>query len=200
MPKRTVRGDLLRRALADEAARIMIEHGVDDYGFAKRKAAERMGVLDHAVLPKNTEIEAALADRQRLFAPELQADGIAGMRRAAVEAMALLREFEPRLVGPVLAGTATPHNEVQLHLFADTPESVLLRLMEHGIRHRVAERRVKILRDESQSFPAVTFPSGDHDVEAVVFPQDFIRQPPFSPVDGKPMRRATRGEVEALLG
>ena len=104
MPKRTVRGDLLRRALADEAARIMIEHGVGDYGFAKRKAAERMGVLDHAVLPKNTETEAALADRQRLFAPELQADGIAGMRRAAVEAMALLREFEPRLVGPVLAG------------------------------------------------------------------------------------------------
>lgn len=199
MAKRTVRGDLLRGALAEEAARIMIEHGVDDYGFAKRKAAERMGVTDHAVLPKNTEIEEALASRQRLFAPDLHASGIAGMRRAAIDAMRLLEEFEPRLVGPVLAGTATPHSEVHLHLFADTPEAVLLRLMERGIRHRVAERRVKVLRAESQPFPSVHFTSGEHDVDAVVFPRDFIRQPPFSPVDGKPMRRATRGEVEALI-
>lgn len=199
MAKRTVRGDLLRGALAEEAARIMIEHGVDDYGFAKRKAAERMGVTDHAVLPKNTEIEEALASRQRLFAPDLHANGIAGMRRTALDAMRLLAEFEPRLVGPVLAGTATPHSEIHLHLFADTPEAVLMTLMERGVRHRVAERRVKVLRGESQPFPSVHFTSGEHDVDAVVFPRDFIRQPPFSPVDGKPMRRATRGEVEALI-
>ncbi len=199
MAKRTVRGDLLRGALAEEAARIMIEHGIDDYGFAKRKAAERMGVTDHAVLPKNTEIEEALASRQRLFAPDLHANGIAGMRRTAIDAMRLLAEFEPRLVGPVLAGTATPHSEIHLHLFADTPEAVLMTLMERGVRHRVAERRVKVLRGESQPFPSVHFTSGEHDVDAVVFPRDFIRQPPFSPVDGKPMRRATRGEVEALI-
>jgi hypothetical protein len=33
----------------------------------------------------------------------------------------------------------------------------------------------------------------------VVFPLDGIRQSPSSPVDGKPMRRATTAEVEALL-
>ena len=40
----------LRRALAQEAARVMAEHGVSDFLFAKRKAAERFGVTDHAVL------------------------------------------------------------------------------------------------------------------------------------------------------
>ena len=57
------RGDNLRRALAQEAARIMAEHGIRDFLVAKRKAAERFGVTDGgAVLPKNSEIEEALAE------------------------------------------------------------------------------------------------------------------------------------------
>jgi hypothetical protein len=40
------RADLLRQAVADEAARIMREQGVDDFLLAKRKAADRLGVTD----------------------------------------------------------------------------------------------------------------------------------------------------------
>ena len=54
------RADLLRQAVAEEAARIMREQGVDDFLLAKRKAAERLGVTDASILPRNTEIEAAL--------------------------------------------------------------------------------------------------------------------------------------------
>ena len=44
MSKRTnPRAEQLRKALAQEAARIMSEQGIDDYGLAKRKAAERFG-------------------------------------------------------------------------------------------------------------------------------------------------------------
>ena len=64
------RSENLRRALAQEAARVMIEQGIRDFLFAKRKAAERFGVTDSAVLPKNTEIEAALREHQRLFGGE----------------------------------------------------------------------------------------------------------------------------------
>lgn len=46
MPKRSARSDLLRRALAQEAARIMAEQGISDFLLAKRKAAQRMGVTD----------------------------------------------------------------------------------------------------------------------------------------------------------
>jgi len=199
MAKRSVRGDLLRRALAQEAARIIVEHGVDDYLMAKRKAAERFGVTDHAVLPKNTEIEEALASHHRLFGSGSHGDELAGLRRRAVDAMRLLEEFEPRLVGPVLSGNASAHSDIQLHLFADTPEAVALRLMDAGVKYHVGERRVKVLRDTMQSFPAIGFPAGGSAVEAVVFPRDGIRQSPFSPVDGRPMRRATRQEVESLL-
>ena len=72
-----IRGDNLRRALAQEAARIMAEHGVQDFLIAKRKAAERLGVEDvAAVLPKNSEIELALAEYQRLFGGESHVESL----------------------------------------------------------------------------------------------------------------------------
>ena len=199
MPRRSARADMLRLALAREAARLMIEHGLPDYGLAKRKAAARLGVTDHAVLPKNTEIEQAMAEHQRLFVPEAHASELFEMRRAALEAMRLLADFEPRLVGPLLSGTATAHNDITLHLFVDTPETVAVQLLDRGIPHEFAERRIKMQRDELVAYPAVRFTAGPHAVDATIFPLDGIRQSPLGPVDGRPMRRATAHEVEGLL-
>jgi hypothetical protein len=199
MAKRSVRGDMMRQAIAREAARLMIEHGHENYGVAKRKAAERFGVTDLAVLPKNTEIEDALAEHQRLFGAASHAGEIAAMRSIALETMRLLAEFEPRLVGPLLSGTATSHNDITLHLFADTPETVAVKLIDRGIPHEFAERRFRTRPDEVEAFPAVRFTAGEHEVDATIFPRDGIRQAPPGPVDGKPMRRATLAEVEGLV-
>ncbi len=197
---RAIRGDDVRRALAQEAARIMVEHGVDDYLFAKRKAAERLGAGEHVALPKNSEVEAAIVEYQRLFASETHEGQLAEQRRAALDAMELLEEFEPRLVGPVLAGTATPHQEISLHLFADTPEAVSFRLMDAGIKYRVLEKRVKMNAERVLQLPGVSFETEEFAFDAVVFPRDGIRQSPLSPTDGKPMKRADRTEVEMLVG
>lgn len=193
------RAENLRRAIAQEAARIMAEHGIRDFYVAKRKAAERYGVFDGGLLPKNIEIEEALAGYQRLFGGDSHAESLLSQRSAALEAMQWLTEFEPRLVGPVLAGTATAHVEVQLHLFADRAESVTLKLMDQGIPHEVGERRVKLNAGRIIAHPTIRFEVDGEPIEAVVFPRDGIRQAPVSPVDGKPMRRADAAEVEALL-
>jgi predicted nucleotidyltransferase len=193
------RAELLRQAVAEEAARIMREQGVDDFRLAKRKAAERLGVTDVSILPRNTEIEAARVAHQRLFAAERHEVELASLRRAALEAMRLMSDFEPRLVGPVLAGTASAHSEINLHLFTETPEAVSIRLEEHGVPHEVLERRLRYERDRTVTYPAVRFVAGRQIVDAVVFPLDGIRQAPSSPVDGKPMRRASAAEIEALL-
>ena len=111
----------------------------------------------------------------------------------------LLADFEPRLVGPVLAGTATEHNDIQLHLFAEQPESITFRLMDLGIDHDVVERRVRYGSDRVVAYPGVHFEVDDHMVDATVFPIDGIRQAPVSPVDGKPMRRIDAAELEVLL-
>jgi hypothetical protein len=189
----------MRLAVAEEAARIMREQGVDDFLQAKRKAADRLGVTDASILPRNTEIEAALVAHQRLFAADRHEADLAAMRRSALEAMRLMVDFQPRLVGPVLTGTASAHSEINLHLFSDSPEAVSIRLEERGVPHEVLERRLRYERDRAVSYPALRFVAGRQTVDAVVFPLDGIRQAPCSPVDGKPMRRASAAEVEALL-
>jgi hypothetical protein len=193
------RADLLRQAVADEAARIMNEQGVDDFLLAKRKAAERLGVTDASILPRNTEIEAAVMAHHRLFSQKRHDAELARLRRAALEAMRLMADFQPRLVGPVLNGTASAHSEINLHLFSETPEAVSLRLTERGVPHEVLERRVRFERDRAVSYPALRFVAGRETVDAVVFPLDGIRQSPSSPVDGRPMRRASLSEVEGMV-
>jgi hypothetical protein len=199
MKKLPPRAENLRRALAQEAARIMSEHGIRDFLTAKRKAAERFGVVDGAVLPRNTEIEDALAEYQRLFGGSRHTQSIAAQRSAALSAMQMLSNFEPRLVGSVLAGTATEHNDIQLHLFAEQPESIAFRLMDLGIEHEVVERRVRFGPERVVAYPGVHFELDDHTIDATVFPVDGIRQAPVSPVDGKPMRRIDAEELEVLL-
>ena len=189
----------LRRALAQEAARIMAQHGIHDFLTAKRKAAERLGVTDSSALPRNTEIEDALAEYQRLFDAGGHEQSLQAQRRAALQAMHWLSQFEPRLVGPVLTGTATEHADIQLHLFADRPENVTLQLMDRGIAHEVTERRVRLDAERIKAYPGLRFAVDDRQVEATVFPLDGIRQAPVSPVDGRPMRRADAAELETLL-
>ena len=200
MPRRSSpRSDNLRRAMAQEAARIMAEHGVHDFLTAKRKAAERYGNPDDASWPRNTEIEAALIEYQRLFAASTHGSTLQRQRQAALTAMRRLTQFEPRLVGPVLTGTATAHSDVQLHLFSDQPELVGLELLDRRVEHEVTERRHRMNAELIRAYPGLRFEVDGEAIEATVFPLDGIRQAPVSPVDGRPMRRADVTELELLL-
>jgi hypothetical protein len=193
------RAENLRRALAQEAARLMAEHGIRDFLTAKRKAAERFGVFDGGMLPKNTEIQSALIEYQRLFGGDEHAQQLNAQRQAALAAMNLLAQFNPRLVGAVLLGTATEHNDIQLHVFADRAETVSWMLMDRAIPHEFFDRRLKYGSGRTVNQPGVRFEIEEHDVDALVFTEDGIRQAPVSAVDGKPMRRADAAEVRSLL-
>jgi predicted nucleotidyltransferase len=201
MPKKfSQRTEDMRNALAQEAARIMAEHGIEDFLQAKRKAADRLGVNDVSVLPKNIEIEAALRAHQRLFGRESHDHSLREQRRIALKTMRVLAEFNPRLVGSVLNGTATDYSDINLHLFADASETVAIRLLDLGVPHEFYERRVKMDAERSVNYPALRFEANGRTVDATVFPIDGIRQSPYSPVDGRPMKRADAREVSELIG
>jgi hypothetical protein len=118
MAKRQLQnGDRARTVLAQEAARIIVEQGIEDYRVAKLKAAERLGMSARGSLPGNTEIEKAVSEHLQLFGRETHLDLLRVLRRAALSAMELLAPFTPRLVGPVLHGTASANSPVNLHVF-----------------------------------------------------------------------------------
>jgi hypothetical protein len=186
-------------AVAQEAARLMAEHGINDYLTAKRKAAERYGVVEGAFLPKNSEIESALASYQRLFGGEQHTNSLRVLRQVALKAMRLLERFESHLVGAVLHGTATEYSDIQLHVFSETPENVYLQLADRRYKYEVFERKLKMAPERWISVPSVRFEMDSQTVEAFVFSADGIRQAPVSPIDGKPMRRASMKEVCEMM-
>jgi hypothetical protein len=188
-----------RLRVAQEAARLMSEHGIRDFHRAKRKAAERLGVLDEQALPRNHEIEQALREHQRLFQSESQPVLLRERREAAIEAMRFLERFEPRLVGAVLEGTADAHSAVCLHVFSDDPEAVGIYLREHGVPFEMQTRRLRITRDEQIEFPVLLFAADNLPFDITVLPHNALRQAPLDRMDEKPMRRASLASVEIML-
>jgi hypothetical protein len=188
-----------RQVVAQEAARMIVDHGIRDYRLAKQKAAERLGVEGRGSLPGNTEVEAAVAEHLQIFGGESHADHLRLMRVAALSAMELLTSFTPRLIGPVLAGTADENSAVNLHVFADSPEAVAMELADLGISYKPYERRLKSRRNCVETYAGFEFHHSNSVIQVTVFPVDGIRQAPMSPIDGKPMKRVGPDAVQELL-
>jgi hypothetical protein len=187
-----------RRSLAHEAARLMAEGGIRDYHQAKLKAAQRLGIFDDASLPRNREIEDALREYQRLF----QRDNVVELRQrraAALRALDFFTAFEPRLVGPVLDGTADAHSAIALHLHSEDPEAPHRFLEQHGIPAESRNRRVRLDRERAEDFPVWLFSAENLPFDLTVLPRDVLRQSPLSGIDEKPMKRASAAQLRQLL-
>jgi hypothetical protein len=191
--------DRARQLVAQEAARIIVDHGIRDYRVAKQKAAQRLGLDSRRSLPGNAEVEQALSEHHSLFGGERHADVLLEMREAALCAMQLLAAYTPRLVGPVLNGTADENSAVNLHVFSDHAEAVAATLGERDIPYRSYERRLRSRRNQTDVYAGFEFGLQSAAIQATVFPVDGIRQAPLSPIDGKPMERADEQRVRALI-
>ncbi len=188
-----------RQQLAHEAARLMAEGGIRDYHTAKLKAAQRLGIHDDASLPRNREIEDALREYQRLFLGSDQALEVRRRRQAALHALEFFRDFEPRLVGAALDGTADANSEVALHLHSDDADAVPRWFEEHNIPVLSRSRHLRLDRQREGDFPVWIFSAEDLSFDLTVLPADVVRQAPLSGLDGKPMRRASLAQLRALL-
>ena len=188
----------MRQRLAQKTAQILLDSGTRDFHAAKHKAAQQLGAVGTKNLPSNSEIELALSEYQRLFRASSQPEHLNRLREIAIEAMQFLYDFKPRLVGSVLSGTADEYSVIRIHLFTDTVESIGFYLSDKNIPHKLGERRLRTGIDQYQNYSTYEFVVDGNQVELVVFlPKQ--KQIPFSPVDGKPMKRGDLAEVELLL-
>ncbi|MEO8011731.1 MAG: hypothetical protein ABI650_08825 [Dokdonella sp.] len=189
----------LRRRIAVEAARLIAEEGMRDFHEAKQKAAMRLGIFEQSALPRNSEIDDALREHQRLFHGFSQPQQLRKLRLAAIEAMRFLARFDPRLVGAVLDGSADDQSVIRLHVFADDVREVFIVLDEHRIPYEELTRTLRASVDETADYPALQVSAGDDVIDLTVFPVDGLRQAPLDRITAKPMRRAPLAAVEELV-
>lgn len=185
-------------SLAAEAARLLVEEALTDYGAAKRKAAERMGLGPRASLPDNARVEAEVIAYQRLFGGAAYVQRLQALRATAVRAMKLLAEFEPRLTGAVVTGAISDAHRVQLHAFPDKAEMVDVFLANRGIAAEVDERDYRYGDGRIERVPLACFEAAGIGIDVALFEPGQQRRAPLSPANGQPARRLTLAQAEAL--
>lgn len=188
------------QAVLSAAARLCAEDASLDHFVALQKASERLGeVVDPRFAAVDCDrLEAEIRQYQLIFRPD-QRDVIRNLRAEAMKAMAFLSDFSPRLVGSVLSGTADRQSTVTLHLFADTPESVMTFLLAKNIPFTESERRYQYRSGRQARVPVLSFVAFDVPFDLVVFGLDDIKEAPVANGRGGLMPRASATKVASLL-
>ena len=170
----------MKHQIAEEAARLLAEQGVLDYGWARRKAAQRLGFSKERDLPDLAAIEEAFLNYQQLFRPQ-DSECIAQQRQSAINLMTLFEAFTPRLAGPLARGISAPEAEVLIYLYADSPKEVAFILLDEKLDWQGDD--ITIEKGVSTPLFHVAFEDGHFRLQ--VLPMSFLRQPPVDEVTGK---------------
>ncbi len=109
---------------------------------------------------------------QQLFEADEHASLLRHLRETAREAMRFFAQFEPRLVGAVLEGTADRHSAVCLHLFSDDPDAPARFLDEHGIPCEHKSRRLRLTHDTYAEYPVLLFAIDSTQLDLTVLAYD----------------------------
>lgn len=188
----------MRELIAQAAARLIAEDGIQDYANAKRKAARQVGAPDSHSLPANSEVQQALRAYQELYQKDEQPIRLKQLRQEALRAMQMLESFNPHLTGSVLTGTATRHSDINLQLFADSAKEVELFLLNRNMPYEAGEKRVR-MGDDVVHAPTFTLHGDGAEIRISVFETDALRKTQKNPIDGRTLERARIKQVEALL-
>jgi hypothetical protein len=187
-----------RGQIAQLAARLLVEGSARSFGIAKRKASAALSATGDD-LPDNLTVMAALVEYQQLFERTGLPVRNERLRRAALQAMYFLRDFAPRLHGPVLFGTTLQHSGVGLHLFDDEVEKLSRFLMNHRIPYRLGETLYNARKQHVENHAVFEMSRDDVDFELTLLPLSRLKQPLLSPLNAAPYRYLDTRQLEMLL-
>ncbi|WP_248679786.1 hypothetical protein [Sinimarinibacterium sp. CAU 1509] len=188
-----------RQAIAEEAARVICTEQLTDFHAAKLKAVEHLGFPPRTPLPENAAVLQAVIEYQRLFGGAAYRERLRSMRAAALQAMRLLMPFSPRLVGGAVTGAVTQAHHVQLHVFADSAESVDIDLLNRGIDFEQDERHFRYANGRELRIPLVRLTLGGELIDVAIFDVEGLHRPPINPLEGRSYQRLDLEQAQALV-
>jgi len=132
--------DREQQEIAQAAARMIVEEGLD-YAGARRKAMQEHGgrLRDG---PSNEAIEDEVRAHIELFCADTQPAELRALRDVALRWMLRLHEFRPHVGGAVWRGTATRNSVVRIDLYCDDTKAPEIALLNKGVDYEtVSEPR-----------------------------------------------------------
>lgn len=186
-----------RRAIAAQAARLMAQDGIAEFGAAKRKAARQLGFSESDALPSNDEVELELRTYQTIYQGEDQRTLVLELRELALEVMSEFAPYQPLLAGPVWNGTATAESAITIDLFADSPKMIEVILLDAELPYHVHEWP-HFNQAIERKVPVLSFEHENQVINLVVYSTDDFRGALKPDADGR-MRRGDIRAVQALV-
>jgi hypothetical protein len=199
--------DHIRQMIAQQAARMMAEDGINDFAYAKKKAGRQLGVSESSALPTNAEIEEEIRLYHNIYNADEQPLELAKLRKAALMTMQLFARFNPHLTGSVLDGTAGKFAQTNIHLFADSAKDVEIFLLSQQIPFNSSEKSYRVSDKPSKdkkekvrkTVPVFTLETELGIQKISVFDVDDMRVAVKRTVDGSNAERADISDLQALI-
>tara|TARA_B100000787_G_scaffold77870_1_gene57224 strand:- start:157 stop:798 length:642 start_codon:yes stop_codon:yes gene_type:complete len=129
-----------RLIVARRAAEVIMEEGITDYLFAKKKAAKYLGLLPSENLPSNQEIDNALKEYQNIFQEQVDSEIINKIKKEALNTMILFEIFNPHLTGQLLEGLIPRFPKIKINLFTDNIKEVEYTLLNNNIAFDIKDK------------------------------------------------------------
>ena len=197
----------IRQLIAQKAAQMMAEDGINDFAYAKKKAGKQLGMSEASVMPTNAEIEEEIRLYHEIYNTDEQPLELEKLRQVALLTMQLFEKFNPHLTGSVLDGSAGKFSQTNIHLFADSAKDVEMFLLNQQIPFESSEKSYRVSDKPSKdkkekvrkTVPVFTLETELGLQKLSVFDVDDMRVAVKRTVDGSNAERVDIAGVQAIL-
>ncbi len=189
----------LRLQIAVEAARLISEEGIDDFHYARKKAAHRFAINDEHALPDHNEIMLQLDIYQHLYQKTEQKSRLLELRTTALNAMQLLHSFKPGLIGSVLHGYAHEHRSIDILVHCNAAEDIAFFLINQNIPYQLHEWKLFSSKHHIEHIPCYQFLAGKFQIKLIILDEQHRKITPLNPDNGKPMDKASIKKIQQLI-
>ena len=162
----------IRLSIANKAAEIIMEEGITDYQYAKKKAVRYLDLDTVDLLPSNDEIDKALLDYRLIFKAELDIELVKTIKTEALRIMKFFESFNSYFVTQLSEGLLPKYPIIQINLFSDNMKEVEYILLNNNIPFETKDFNISEKRTKKQSLkkiPLILIERGNVPVELKIF-------------------------------
>jgi len=167
----------IKISVANLAAQLIMEEGIKDYLFAKKKAAKSLGLNENVSLPTNSQIDKAIDDFNKIFNPNIDIEFLQQFKNQALEVMNIFKNFKPHLMNQLSQGIIPKFPEIKINLFADNLKDVEYVLLNSELSYDFKEVKMNIKEGKAsiKSIPTIYLDNLSIPAEIkVYFEKDFF--------------------------
>ena len=140
-----------RLSIANRAAEIIMEEGVEDYQYAKKKAVKHLDLGRFDTLPSNDEIDNALLEYGSIFQDQIDMDIIMKIKEEALKVMELFHKFNPYFLSQITQGLVPKYPTININIFTDNMKEIEYVLLNHQINFEIKDSNLNEHRSKKQS-------------------------------------------------